>query len=170
MRWIKVLKISETSIAIARKRACRVMAGKYSNAPAAGLDRNCSGTAFLRGKMLVIGFGMSKIEYMFSRLMAFDAELIGSWGCLPKYYKDVLNMVLDGKIKLEPFVDVRPMSQIEKAFERISCRHADRNVSFLNQILDNTSVKNISSTIRGPFFGGPLILMKEMPFNSNKEN
>ncbi len=69
------------------------------------------------GKLLVVGYGMHKVEYMLSRLMAFDAEIIGTWGCLPKYYKDVLNMVLEGKIKLEPFVDVRPMSQIEKAFE-----------------------------------------------------
>ncbi|NLX91226.1 MAG: 6-hydroxycyclohex-1-ene-1-carbonyl-CoA dehydrogenase [Firmicutes bacterium] len=68
-------------------------------------------------KMIVVGYGMQKTEYMLSRLMAFDAEIIGTWGCLPKYYKDVLNMVLDGKIKVEPFVEVRPMSQILKAFE-----------------------------------------------------
>jgi 6-hydroxycyclohex-1-ene-1-carbonyl-CoA dehydrogenase len=69
------------------------------------------------GKMIVVGYGMQKVEYMLSRLMAFDAQIIGTWGCLPKYYKDVLNMVLDGKIKVEPFVEVRPMSQIAKAFE-----------------------------------------------------
>lgn len=68
-------------------------------------------------KMIIVGYGMQKVEYMFSRLMAFDAEIIGTWGCLPKYYKDVLNMVLDGKIKVEPFVEVRPMSQILKSFE-----------------------------------------------------
>jgi len=68
-------------------------------------------------KLLVIGYGMQKTEYMLSRLMAFDAEIIGTWGCLPKYYKEVLNMVLDGKIKLEPFVDVRPMSTILQAYE-----------------------------------------------------
>jgi len=68
-------------------------------------------------KLLVIGYGMVKTEYMLSRLMAFDAEIIGTWGCLPKYYPEVLNMVLDGKIKVEPFVDIRPMSTILKAFE-----------------------------------------------------
>ncbi|OPX84262.1 MAG: Alcohol dehydrogenase [Pelotomaculum sp. PtaB.Bin104] len=68
-------------------------------------------------KLLVIGFGMAKTEYMLSRLMAFDAEIIGSWGCLPKYYPEVLNMVLEGRIKIEPFVDVRPMSTILQAYE-----------------------------------------------------
>ena len=69
------------------------------------------------GKMIIVGYGMQKVEYMLSRLMAFDAELIGTWGCLPKYYNDVLKMVLDGKIDLAPFVELRPMSQILKSFE-----------------------------------------------------
>ncbi|HAA33736.1 MAG TPA: 6-hydroxycyclohex-1-ene-1-carbonyl-CoA dehydrogenase [Firmicutes bacterium] len=69
------------------------------------------------GKMIVVGYGMQKVEYMLARLMAFDAEIIGTWGCLPKYYPEVLQMVLEGKIKVEPFVDLRPMSQIEQAFK-----------------------------------------------------
>ncbi len=69
------------------------------------------------GKMIVVGYGMHKVEYMLSRLMAFDAEIIGTWGCLPKYYNDVLKMVLDGKIQVEPFIEMRPMSQIEEAFK-----------------------------------------------------
>jgi len=69
------------------------------------------------GKMMVVGYGMQKVEYMLSRLMAFDAEIIGTWGCLPQYYPEVLQMVLEGKIKVEPFVELRPMSQIERAFE-----------------------------------------------------
>jgi len=69
------------------------------------------------GKLLVVGFGMHKVEYMLSRLMAFDAEIIGTWGCLPKYYSEVLQMVLDDKIKIEPFVELRPMSKIEESFK-----------------------------------------------------
>lgn len=68
-------------------------------------------------KLLVVGYGTAKVEYMFSRLMAFDAEIIGTWGCLPKYYPEVLQMVLDRKIKVEPFVEVRPMSQVEEALK-----------------------------------------------------
>ena len=43
------------------------------------------------------------------------AEIIGTWGCPPKYYADVLRMCIEGKIALEPFVEIRPMSQIDKA-------------------------------------------------------
>ena len=67
--------------------------------------------------MMVIGFGMGKVTYMLSRLMAFEAEIKGTWGCLPQHYPTVLKMVLDGKIKVEPFVDIRPMSGILKAYE-----------------------------------------------------
>lgn len=68
-------------------------------------------------KLLVVGYGTAKVEYMLSRLMAFDAEIIGTWGCPPEFYPDVLQLVLDGKIKVEPFVELRPMSQIEDAFK-----------------------------------------------------
>ena len=69
------------------------------------------------GKLIVVGFGMAKVEYMMSRLMAFDAEIIGTWGCLPEYYPIVLSMVTSGKINLKDFVQTRPMSTIMEAFE-----------------------------------------------------
>ncbi len=68
------------------------------------------------GKLIVVGFGMGKTEYAFGRLMAFDAEIIGTWGCLPEYYPIVLDMVLKGKINIESFVEVRPMSSIASTF------------------------------------------------------
>jgi len=67
--------------------------------------------------LVICGYGMQKNEYQLSRLMAFDGDILGSWGCLPKYYPAVLKMVLDGKVKIDPFVEIRPMSQIQKAFE-----------------------------------------------------
>ncbi len=66
-------------------------------------------------RMIVVGFGMHTVEYSISRLMAFDAEMVGTWGCLPEYYPIVLDMVLKGKIKL--FVETRPMSTIKESFE-----------------------------------------------------
>ena len=71
------------------------------------------------GKLIVVGFGLAKNEYSISRLMAFDAEIIGTWGCLPEYYPIVLNMVLKGKIQIEPFVETRPMSRIAEVFEEV---------------------------------------------------
>jgi len=69
------------------------------------------------GKLIIAGFGMQKNEYSLSRLMAFDADILGTWGCLPKYYPEVLKLVLDNKIQIEPFTETRPMSQIMEAFE-----------------------------------------------------
>jgi 6-hydroxycyclohex-1-ene-1-carbonyl-CoA dehydrogenase len=71
------------------------------------------------GKLILVGFGMAKSEYMFSKLMAFDAEVIGTWGCLPEYYPIVLDMVLSKKILIDPFVEVRPLSTIAATFEEI---------------------------------------------------
>jgi len=68
------------------------------------------------GKLIVVGFGLAKTEYAIGRLMAFDAEIIGTWGCLPEYYPAVLDMVLTEKINLEEFVEVRPMSTIAETF------------------------------------------------------
>jgi 6-hydroxycyclohex-1-ene-1-carbonyl-CoA dehydrogenase len=68
------------------------------------------------GKLIVVGFSLSKTEYAIGRLMAFDAEIIGTWGCLPEYYPVVLDMVLAGKINIQEFVETRPMSSIEGTF------------------------------------------------------
>lgn len=69
------------------------------------------------GKVIIIGYATEKIEYMFSKLMAYDAEIIGTWGCLPEYYPKVLEMVLEGRIEIGPFIETRPMSQIQEVFE-----------------------------------------------------
>jgi 6-hydroxycyclohex-1-ene-1-carbonyl-CoA dehydrogenase len=71
------------------------------------------------GKLIVVGFGLAKNEYSISRLMAFDAEIIGTWACLPEYYPAVMDMVLKKKIHLGPFVETRPMSTIVETFEEI---------------------------------------------------
>ncbi len=70
-------------------------------------------------KLIVVGFTLAKNEYMISRLMAFDAEIIGTWGCLPEHYPVVLDMVLSKRILIDPFVEVRPMSSIAQTFEEI---------------------------------------------------
>jgi 6-hydroxycyclohex-1-ene-1-carbonyl-CoA dehydrogenase len=68
------------------------------------------------GKLIVVGFGLAKTEYAIGRLMAFDADILGTWGCLPEYYPIVLDMVLSGKINIEEFVETRPMSTIADTF------------------------------------------------------
>jgi 6-hydroxycyclohex-1-ene-1-carbonyl-CoA dehydrogenase len=79
-------------------------------------------------KLIWIGFSTDVNEYSLSRLMAFDAEIIGTWGCLPKHYPQALRMVLEGSIQIEPFVELRPMSSIEKTFEEAHAGRLERRV------------------------------------------
>jgi 6-hydroxycyclohex-1-ene-1-carbonyl-CoA dehydrogenase len=69
------------------------------------------------GKLIWIGFSTTVNQYSLSRLMAFDAEIIGTWGCLPAHYPAALQVVLDGRVQIEPFVEVRPMSAIRETFD-----------------------------------------------------
>jgi 6-hydroxycyclohex-1-ene-1-carbonyl-CoA dehydrogenase len=80
------------------------------------------------GTLVIAGYGMQKNEYQLSRLMAFDADIMGTWGCLPKYYPEVLKMVLEKKIEIEPFVETRPMSQIQQAFEDVHKGGLERRI------------------------------------------
>ncbi len=70
------------------------------------------------GKLIVVGYGSDETSYMLSKLMAFDAEIIGTWGCPPQSYPQVLEMCVDGRIALDPFVETRPMSQIAEVFDQ----------------------------------------------------
>ncbi len=80
------------------------------------------------GKLIWVGFGMQKNEYCLSRLMAFDAEIIGTWGCLPKYYPKVLELVLNKTIEVKPFTELRLMSQIKEVFEEAHNRKLMKRV------------------------------------------
>ncbi len=80
------------------------------------------------GKLVIVGFGMAKIEYMFGKLMAFDGDILGSWGCLPEYYPIVLDMVLSKKINIDAFVQTRPMSTIVETFEEAHKESPDRRI------------------------------------------
>lgn len=77
------------------------------------------------GTLVIVGYGTEQTTYMLSRLMAFDAEIIGTWGCPPDKYPDVLNMCVDGRIALAPFVETRPMSEISHVFEQ--AHHGELN-------------------------------------------
>jgi 6-hydroxycyclohex-1-ene-1-carbonyl-CoA dehydrogenase len=65
----------------------------------------------------VVGFTMDKLEVRLSNLMAFDAELIGTWGCKPELYPEVVELVANGKLMIEKFVETFPLSKINEVFE-----------------------------------------------------
>ena len=82
----------------------------------AGQEMALSMLSFV-GKLIVVGFTLTTNQYMLSKLMAFDAEIIGTWGCLPEYYPKVLEMIDQGKVRIEPFLETKPMSRIKEVFE-----------------------------------------------------
>ncbi len=69
--------------------------------------------------MCVVGFTMDKVEVRLSNLMAFHARLLGNWGCPPELYPGALDLVLSGKVKLKPFVEQRPLDQINEVFAAV---------------------------------------------------
>jgi 6-hydroxycyclohex-1-ene-1-carbonyl-CoA dehydrogenase len=65
----------------------------------------------------VVGFTMGKVEVRLSNLMAFDARALGNWGCPPEFYPAALDLVLDGKVQIAPFVRKEPLKEINAIFE-----------------------------------------------------
>ena len=92
----------------------------------------CSGTApgqltayglLVHGATLsVVGFTMDKIEIRLSNLMAFDARALGNWGCPPELYPAALDLVLDGKVEIKPFVELHPLDDINRVFAAVHHR------------------------------------------------
>ncbi len=64
----------------------------------------------------VVGFTMDKVEVRLSNLMAFDAKLIGTWGCKPELYPEVVQLVANDQLHIDEFVQTFPMSQINEVF------------------------------------------------------
>ena len=65
----------------------------------------------------IVGFTMNKLEVRLSNLMAFDAKLIGTWGCKPELYPEVVYLIASGKLEIKDFVQTFPMSKINEVFK-----------------------------------------------------
>jgi 6-hydroxycyclohex-1-ene-1-carbonyl-CoA dehydrogenase len=64
------------------------------------------------GYLAVVGYTAEKVELRLSNLMAYDATARGNWGCAPENYPRALALVLDGKVKLGPFIERHPLDEI----------------------------------------------------------
>ena len=103
----------------------------------------CSGTAagqetayglLTHGATLsVVGFTMDKIELRLSNLMAFHARALGNWGCLTELYPAALDLVLDKKIALAPFIERHPLSEINQVFEAAHAHKLTRRAIMVPQ-------------------------------------
>ncbi len=76
--------------------------------------------------LAIVGFTMAKTEQRLSNLMAFNARLQGNWGCLPEYYPRALDLVLAGKVRMKPFVELHPLDDINTIFEAAHAHQLSR--------------------------------------------
>jgi 6-hydroxycyclohex-1-ene-1-carbonyl-CoA dehydrogenase len=72
----------------------------------------------IAGILSIVGFTLEKLNIRLSNLMAFDAHVIGTWGCKPELYRDILNLVAQNQLKIKPFTEIRPMSEINEVFNQ----------------------------------------------------
>jgi 6-hydroxycyclohex-1-ene-1-carbonyl-CoA dehydrogenase len=72
--------------------------------------------------LAVVGFTMATVDIRLSNLMAFHATARGNWGCRPEYYPPVMELVLEDKVKIGPFVKTFPLEQINEVFEMVHNR------------------------------------------------
>ncbi len=64
----------------------------------------------------IVGFTLDKTEVRLSNLMAFDAKLIGTWGCKPELYPEVVDLITTDKLKINDFIETFPLSKINEVF------------------------------------------------------
>jgi 6-hydroxycyclohex-1-ene-1-carbonyl-CoA dehydrogenase len=70
--------------------------------------------------LMVIGFTLARTELRLSNVMAFDATIQGTWGCLPELYPDALELVTRGRITLKPFIERHPMSHGGEILQQVA--------------------------------------------------
>jgi 6-hydroxycyclohex-1-ene-1-carbonyl-CoA dehydrogenase len=80
------------------------------------------------GYLSLVGYTAKAVEVRLSNLMAFDAIAQGNWGCLPEHYPEVVDLVLQGKVALAPFIERRPMTTINEAFAELHAGRVSRRL------------------------------------------
>lgn len=73
-------------------------------------------------KLVLVGFAPGELRYTLSKVVAYDAEIVGSWGCDPALYPRVIEHVVAGDIQILPFIETRPMQTISASFDDVRQR------------------------------------------------
>ncbi len=80
------------------------------------------------GYLSVVGYTPKAVELRLSNLMAFDATAQGNWGCLPEHYPAIVDLVLQGRVTLGPFIERRPMATINEVFGELHAGRVARRI------------------------------------------
>jgi 6-hydroxycyclohex-1-ene-1-carbonyl-CoA dehydrogenase len=82
------------------------------------------------GYLAVVGYTSMPVELRLSNLMAYDAIARGNWGCPPEHYPGALQLVLEGKVVLAPFVELHGLDETPAVFEAVA-KHSIRRRAIL---------------------------------------
>lgn len=78
--------------------------------------------------LAVVGYTPQAVELRLSNLMAFDATAQGNWGCPPERYPDALQLVLNGKVAVAPYIESHPLDDAAEVFEAVARREIRKRV------------------------------------------
>jgi len=89
------------------------------------------------GYLAVVGFTPKKVELRLSNLMALDATARGNWGCPPDQYPPALDLVLRGKVAIEPYVQVHSLNEAPAVFDSVAT-HSITHRAILKNVANGT--------------------------------
>ena len=84
------------------------------------------------GRLVVIGYTAEEMTFSPARLMYYELEIVGSLGCRPVDYLPLIEMIEQGKIKLEPLITGEyPLDKINEALDELRNGRALRSIIVL---------------------------------------
>ena len=87
--------------------------------------------------LMVVGYTPAKLELRLSNLMAFDASALGVWGSTPRALTEAVELVASGKVALGPFVEMRPMKDVNEVLHLAHDGKLGRRVVLLPDTKEN---------------------------------
>jgi 6-hydroxycyclohex-1-ene-1-carbonyl-CoA dehydrogenase len=81
------------------------------------------------GRLCLVGYCDKPVELAASKIMFLEHEVVGSLGCPPPSYPQVLGLVEEGTVKIEPLVTGRfPLERIGEALDALRRGEGLRNI------------------------------------------
>jgi Zn-dependent alcohol dehydrogenase len=70
--------------------------------------------------LCIIGFSTEPVKLAASKIMVYELEVIGSLGCGGGEYPEIIELVQQGRIKLDPIVSgTIPLDDIDAGFDKM---------------------------------------------------
>jgi Zn-dependent alcohol dehydrogenase len=72
------------------------------------------------GRLCVIGFSPDDVPLSAAKIMFYELEVVGSLGCGGSLYPEIIDLVREGRLNLDPIVSgTLPLSEINDGFDRM---------------------------------------------------